>query len=106
MSTAAYNGLLDFLCGTLTPEDMLRMGEQLIERAKIQYEPPRKPYTMDEINAMIDESEREIAAGIGFSGEEVFRELEEEIQREEAEEMAKMMQSKQKKVREPEYEMA
>lgn len=38
-----------------------------------------QPYTMDEINAMIDEAERESAAGFGQDSEEMFRELEEEF---------------------------
>lgn len=38
-----------------------------------------QPYTMDEINAMIDEAERESAAGLGQDSEEMFRELEEEF---------------------------
>lgn len=38
-----------------------------------------KPYSMEEINAMIDEAERESAAGLGQDSEEMFRELEEEL---------------------------
>ena len=38
-----------------------------------------QPYTMDEINAMIDEAERESVAGLGQDSEEMFRELEEEF---------------------------
>ena len=47
--------------------------------------PPMKRYTMDDINAMIDEAEREIAAGIGTPHEEVMREWDEELEREEQE---------------------
>ena len=46
-----------------------------------------KPYTMEEINAMIDESEAEIAAGLGTPHEEVMREWDEEITRMEQEEL-------------------
>jgi predicted transcriptional regulator len=46
-----------------------------------------KPYTMEEINAMIDESEAEIAAGLGTPHEEVMREWDEEIARMEQEEL-------------------
>ena len=42
-----------------------------------------RPYTMDEIHAMIDQSEREIASGLSQDSEDVFRELEEEIAQEE-----------------------
>ena len=38
-----------------------------------------KPYTIEEINAMIDEAERESSAGLGQDSEEMFRELEEEL---------------------------
>ena len=38
-----------------------------------------KPYTMEEINARIDQAERESAAGLGQDSEEMFRELEEDF---------------------------
>lgn len=37
------------------------------------------PYTMEEINAMIDEAERDFAAGRYYTTEEVLKEIEEEI---------------------------
>ena len=40
-----------------------------------------KRYTMDDINAIIDEAEAEIAAGLGIPHEEVMREMDEEIER-------------------------
>ncbi len=46
-----------------------------------------KRYTMDEINAMLDKAEAEIAAGLGTPHEEVMREWEEELSREEQEEL-------------------
>ena len=49
--------------------------------------PPMKRYTMDVINAMIDEAEREIAAGETISHEDMMREWEEELEREEQEEL-------------------
>lgn len=48
-----------------------------------------KPYTREEINAMLDEAEADFAAGLGIPHEEVMRELEEEFAREDAEEDAK-----------------
>lgn len=45
-----------------------------------------KPYTKEEINAMLDEAEANFAAGLGIPGEEVWREIHEELEREEAEE--------------------
>jgi len=41
---------------------------------------------MDEINAMLDEAEAEIAAGGGTSHDEEMRKWEEELEREEQEE--------------------
>ena len=56
-------------------------------KPKITAAPPMKRYTMDDINAMIDEAEREIAAGLGTPHEEVMREWDEELEREEQEEL-------------------
>lgn len=65
------NNLLEYLYGTLSAENMRWVGEHLIEHAK--KEEQLKPYTIEEINAMIDESERQIAAGQYKPIEEVFR---------------------------------
>lgn len=46
-----------------------------------------RPYTREEINAMIDEAEANFAAGKGIPHEEVTREWEEEIACEEQEEI-------------------
>jgi hypothetical protein len=50
-----------------------------------------QPYTMDEINAMIDESERDIAEGRVYDHEDLMREWEEELAREEQEELEMQM---------------
>ena len=42
------------------------------------------PYTMEEIHAMIDESERQFAEGQWQDSEDMFRELEEEFKRSES----------------------
>ncbi|MBQ6965668.1 MAG: hypothetical protein IJP82_08280 [Bacteroidaceae bacterium] len=47
-----------------------------------------KPYTMEELNARIDQSERDIAEGRVYEFDEVMHELEEESTYEEAPEMA------------------
>ena len=44
-------------------------------------------YTMDEINAMLDAAEAQIAAGETISDEEVWRRGDEELAREEQEEL-------------------
>ena len=49
--------------------------------------PPIKRYTKAELNAMLDEAEAEIAAGKGTPHEEVMREMDEEIERWEQEEL-------------------
>ena len=64
------------------------VGEHLIEHANKGDDGfPLKRYTKEEINAMLDEAEAEIAAGIGTPHEEVMREWDEEIVRMEQEEL-------------------
>lgn len=87
MSEATLTSLLEYLYGTLTPSNQLWVGERLIEHAE---SGSLRPYTMGEINAMLDESEAEIAAGIGTPHEEVMREWDEEIARLEQEELEMM----------------
>lgn len=90
MSTAALQGLLEYLYGTLSPTNMRWIADHLIERAA-QAEPVElKRYTMEEINAMLDEAETNFRAGKGIPHEEVMRRWEEKL--------AKMEQQ--------EYEMA
>ena len=87
MSTTALTGLRDFLTGTLSNSNMIWLATQLTEFVKKrQQEPPFRRYTMDEINAMLDEAEAEIAAGGGTSHDEEMRKWEEELEREEQEE--------------------
>ena len=57
-------------------------------KPKMMAPPPMKCFTMDEINAMLDEAEANFAAGKGIPDEDVWRELEEEFAREDAEEDA------------------
>ena len=53
----------------------LELVTMLIEsvKPKITAAPPMKRYTMDDINAMIDEAERQIAAGETIPDEELWR---------------------------------
>lgn len=86
MSTTALQGLLEYLYGTLSPKNMRWVADHLMERAD-QAEPVElKRYTMEEVNAMIDEAEAEIVAGKGTPHEESMREWEAEIARMEQEE--------------------
>ena len=88
MSTTALQGLLDYLYGTLSPNNMRWVAEHLVMQADKVENPDLKPYTMDEINAMLDEAEADFEAGKGIPDEEVWREWDEEIARMEAEEEA------------------
>ena len=78
MSTATLTGLLDYLYGTLTPGDMRWVGEQLIERAMKEEHPP-KPYTMEEINAMLDLAEADFEAGRFIDDDDAWDDLYEEL---------------------------
>ena len=80
MSTSALTNLRDYLTGTLSPADMRWISVQLKDFADKQEQPePFRRYTKEELNAMLDEAEAEIAAGKGIPSEEVWRELEEEF---------------------------
>jgi hypothetical protein len=91
MSTTALEGLLSYLYGTLSPSNMQWVGEHLIEYAKKEQDEQLRPYTMQEINAMLDEAEADFAAGKGIPDEEVWREWDEELAREEKLEMAEAL---------------
>lgn len=82
MRETTLNSLLDYLHGTLSTSDMRWVGEHLIRYAEYEEEPV-KQYTMEEINAMLDEAEENFNAGLGIPSEDVFRELEEEMAQEE-----------------------
>lgn len=58
------------------------IGDPLIEHAQSISE-EKKPYTMDEVNEMLDLAEWNFEAGLGIPDEDVFRELEEEFAKEE-----------------------
>lgn len=81
MSTATLNNLLEYLYGTLTVDNMRWVGEHLIEHARKEEESSPKPYTMAEINAMLDEAEADFAAGKGIPHEEVMRRSREKLAR-------------------------
>ena len=73
MSTQVLTGLRDYLYGTLSPANMLWLAEELKQHVlKLQNQ---TPYTKADINAIIDESERQLAAGKYKTHDEVFKEL-------------------------------
>ena len=87
MSTSVLSNLRDYLYGTLSPANMLWLSKQLADYVQKQREQERlKPYTMEEINAMLDEAEADIAAGREYDHEDVMREWDEELARMEQEE--------------------
>ncbi|MBQ6205251.1 MAG: hypothetical protein IJK46_14340 [Prevotella sp.] len=72
MSTKALSGLLEYLYGTLSINNMRWVGEHLIEHAKKEEEERLRPYTMEEIDDMLDEAEAAFEAGEYLSQDEVF----------------------------------
>ena len=85
MSTTTLEGLRDYLYCTLSPANMLWLSTQLADYAKQLEGSALKRYTLEELNAMLDQSEADIAAGRTISHEDMMREWEEEMAREEQE---------------------
>ena len=69
MSETTLTNLRDYLCGALTPDNMLWLSAQLSEYAKKEQ---LRPYTMEEIDDMLDEAEAAFEAGDYLTNEEVF----------------------------------
>lgn len=96
MSTATLTSLLDYLYGTLSSSNMRWVGEHLIEQANKQEKKQGydlTPFTMDEIDAMLDEAEADFEAGRGIPHEQVMHEMDEEIEcwEQEKKEMAEVI---------------
>lgn len=72
MSTSALTGLLEYLYGTLSPSNMRWVGEHLIEYANKEEKERLHPYTMQEIDNMLDEAEKAFEAGDYLTNDEVF----------------------------------
>ncbi len=81
MSTATLNSLLEYLYGTLSRNDMRWVADHLMEHANREEDYDLKPYTMEEINAMLDAAEADIAAGRTSPHEESMRQARERIAR-------------------------
>ena len=79
MSTATLTSLLDYLYGTLTPNNMRWGGEQLIEYANREENEQLRPYTMEEIDDMLDEAETAFEAGDYLTNDEVFHRHKERV---------------------------
>mgnify|MGYP006873017684 CR=1 FL=1 len=80
MSTAALQNVWESLFDyNLSPADMRWLGERLINQAESEDVHTLEPYTMDEINAMINQAENEIAAGNCIDDDVVWHEFDEEF---------------------------
>ena len=77
MSETTLTSLLEYLYNALTPSNQRWVAEHLIEHADTE---DLKPYTMEEINARIDQSERDFAEGNFYTHEEVMKMLDEELE--------------------------
>lgn len=71
MSETALCNLRDYLYGTLSKSNLLWLATQLTEYAQ-QEEVALPPYTMEEIDTMLDEAERDFENGDYLTNEEVF----------------------------------
>ena len=69
MAQETLNGLLQYLVATLTYDNRAWLAKHLIES---QAPEEVAPYTMEEIDARLDEAERDDAAGRLYSTEQVF----------------------------------
>ena len=79
MSTTALTGLLEYLYGTLSPSNMRWVGEHLIEFSKKEESEQLRPFTMQEIDDMLDEAETAFEAGEYLSNDEVFHHTKEAV---------------------------
>ena len=71
-STATLTSHLDYLYVTLSPNKMRWVGEHLIEQAKKEENEQLRPYTIQEIDEMLDEAEAAFEAGEYLTNDEVF----------------------------------
>lgn len=71
MSETALVNLRDYLYGTLSKNNMLWLAKQLLEHAK-NVDEPLKPYTMEEIDTMLNEAEKEFETDNYLTNSEVF----------------------------------
>lgn len=73
MSTTELTGLRDYLYSTLTPENMLWLATELTEYAKKEQSERLRPYTMREIDTMLNDAEAAFEAGEYLTNDEVFK---------------------------------
>lgn len=73
MSTNILTGLRDYLYGTLSPANLWWLSEQL--RQHVLELRQSQPYTKEEIDIIIAESEQQLKEGKIKTHEEVFKKL-------------------------------
>lgn len=73
MNHATLINLRNYIYGALTPSDIRWLGTELMAYTTKETLPP---YTMQEINTMIDESEKQSARGELHDSKDVFNRLE------------------------------
>ena len=79
MNAVSLNNLWLYLQGlTLTADNKRWIADHLYEEAR-QEEEALSPYTMEEINARLDEAERQVAMGQLIDEEDLVKELEESV---------------------------
>ena len=71
MSTVALNGLFEYITNSLSDEELMWLVAELNTVTSKSHR-KLEPYTMEEINARIDESERQIAMGECSTTGDVF----------------------------------
>ena len=79
MSETILTNLREYLTGALNPKELMWLIHELAPYAAMP-EGTLEPYTMEEINARIDEAERQSAAGEYYDSEDIFRMLDEELE--------------------------
>ena len=86
MSITTLTNLRDYLTSTLSTDDMRWLVDEM-ENYMHGSDDTLKPYTMEEVNAMLDEAEANYAAGKGIPDEEAWDEWEEDFARMEQKEL-------------------
>ena len=80
MSTKALSGLRDYICGSLSFANILWLCKQLTDYVQQQQKTQNNPlpHTKEELNAALDEAERQFKNGEYVTNEEVMRWIKDE----------------------------
>ena len=77
MSDVSLINLRDYLYSVLSKNNMLWLATQLTQYAE--QSDDLKPYTMEEIDIMLDEAEHDLDAGVYLTNDDVFRRNHDEV---------------------------